>query len=119
MLSKLLSKPYLALLYSAFILFLCVIPSEELKDMETDDKTAHFLAFTGISFLWMFVDRHWLKVLIGGILFGIAIEFIQAALPESFHRSFDWYDALADGIGVCIGLFIYYPINLIMKKLEI
>jgi VanZ family protein len=54
-----------------------------------------------------------LIILIAAI-YGVAIEFWQAILPESFHRSFDWYDALADAVGGVIGYAIYLIYNKLM-----
>ncbi|AWW00676.1 VanZ family protein [Arcticibacterium luteifluviistationis] len=101
-------KPYLAVLYSLFILALCSMPSENLPGEDINDKLAHFVAFAGISFLWMWVSQGYLKVIVLSALFGLIIEFIQGALPASFHRSYDLMDALADGVGVLIGVGLYY-----------
>ncbi len=105
-------KPYLAVLFSFFILALCVMPSENLssKDVDINDKLAHFVAFAGISFLWMWVSISYLKVIILSALFGLVIEIIQGLLPESFHRSYDLMDALANSVGVLIGAVLYYVI---------
>jgi len=85
------------------------MPSNSLPKGEGfNDKTAHFIAFAGWAFCWQFAFKNYAKTLILGITYGILIEFWQGSLPISFHRGFDWYDALADGIGVLIGLFIYY-----------
>lgn len=101
-------KPYLAVLFSLFILVLCGMPSESLPGEDVNDKVAHFVAFAGISFLWMWVSENYLKVIILSALFGLVIEVIQGLLPESFHRSYDLMDALADGIGVFIGVVLYF-----------
>lgn len=102
------AKPYLAVLFSLLILGLCIIPSKELPEM--DDKVAHFVAFAGVSFLWMWVSKSHLKVIVLSTLFGLVIEIIQGLLPESFHRSYDLMDALADSVGVLIGAVLYYAI---------
>jgi VanZ family protein len=79
------------------------------------DKLNHLIAFAGFTFFWLFhVSRHWL-ILIIAVLYGIGIEFWQSILPESFHRGFEWYDALADSIGSLLGYFIY----LIFRKLNL
>jgi VanZ family protein len=40
------------------------------------------------------------------IFYGIAVEFIQANLPISFHRGADFLDVAADTLGVLVGLGI-------------
>jgi VanZ family protein len=106
---RLLENKYLAFAITFIIFVLCTMPSENLpKNEDFNDKTAHFIAFAGWAFCWQFAFKNYTKTLILGITYGILIEFWQGSLSISFHRGFDWYDALADGIGVLIGLFIYY-----------
>lgn len=111
---KFLENKYLAFAITLIIFVLCTMPSEKLPD--ADDKTAHFVAFAGWAFCWQFAFKNYSKTLIIGILYGILIEFWQGSLPTSFHRSFDWYDALADGVGVIIGLLINFLANKIIQK---
>lgn len=103
---RLLESKYLALGITLIIFILCTMPSGNLP--QANDKTAHFVAFAGWAFCWQFSFKNYIKTLFLGIFYGILIEFWQGILPESFHRGFDWYDALADGIGVAIGLIFYY-----------
>jgi VanZ family protein len=106
---RLLENKYVAFAITIIIFILCTIPSNNLpKGEDFNDKTAHFVAFAGWAFCWQFAFKSYTKTLVLGITYGILIEFWQGSLPISFHRGFDWYDALADGIGVLIGLFIYY-----------
>ncbi|AFK04159.1 VanZ family protein [Emticicia oligotrophica DSM 17448] len=104
--NKLLSNRYLAFCITLIIFILCSMPSEQLP--KGNDKSAHFIVFAGWAFCHQFVFRQYAKTLIIGILYGIFIEFWQGILPQSFHRNFDWYDALADSIGVLIGLLLYF-----------
>lgn len=106
---RFLENKYLAFGITLIIFVLCTMPSKNLPQSESfNDKNAHFVAFAGWAFCWQFAFKNYTKTLILGIIYGILIEFWQGSLPTSFHRSFDWYDALADGIGVIIGLFIFY-----------
>jgi VanZ family protein len=112
---RFLENKYLAFAVTLIIFVLCTMPSENLtKDI--NDKTAHFIAFAGWAFCWQFAFKSYPKTLILGIIYGILIEFWQGSLPISFHRSFDWYDALADGVGVVIGLiFAFFATKLFNK----
>ena len=107
-LNSLLSSRYTAILWTLIIFVLCSYPSDHLPTIENgNDKTLHFIAFAGFSFLWFFhSSKPWLIILLAA-LYGIGIEFWQSILPESFHRGFDWYDALADSIGGIIGYVIW------------
>ena len=106
-LNNLLNSKYTAIFWTVLIFVLCTLPSESLPTGQPNDKISHFVAFAGFTFFWFFhSSKYWLLILIAAI-YGISIEFWQAILPASFHRSFDWNDALADGIGGIIGLPIY------------
>ena len=107
----LLNSKYTAIFWTVLIFILCTLPSEHLP--KNNDKMSHFIAFAGFSFFWFFHSpKYWLIILLS-VIYGILIEFWQGSLPLSFHRSFDWFDALADAIGGLIGLLIY----LIFKRL--
>ncbi len=104
--NRLLANKYLAFAVTLFILIACSWPGKEMPPVfGFHDKIAHFLAFGVWAFCWQAAFGRYRQTLIAGILYGIFIEIVQGyILPESFHRSFDWYDALADSIGVLMGL---------------
>jgi VanZ family protein len=111
----LLNSKYTAIFWTILVFILCTIPSENLPTGQPNDKVSHFIAFAGFTFFWFFhTPKYWLLILISAI-YGIIIEFWQGSLPAHFHRSFDWYDALADTVGGVIGL----PIYLIFKRLSV
>lgn len=107
--NHLLSNKYLALTITLIILVLCSLPGEEVPLNKTiNDKTAHFLAFGVWAFCWQGAYSKYTQTLILGFLYGFMIECWQGyILPESFNRHFDWYDMLADGVGVLIGLGLW------------
>lgn len=97
----------IAIGYTILLFVLVSMPSEELPG-NVDDKTAHLVSFAILAFLWLSIASNNLVTILICIAFGLFIEFWQAILPESFHRSFDWYDALADAIGVGIGSLLFF-----------
>jgi VanZ family protein len=111
---RFLENKYLAFAITLIIFVLCTIPSEQLP--KGNDKTAHFVAFAGWAFYWQFAFKNYPKTLVLGILYGILIEFWQGSLPVSFHRGFDWYDALADGVGVIIGLVAAFFVRMFYRS---
>ena len=111
---KFLENKYLAFAITLIIFVLCTMPSEQLP--KGNDKTAHFVVFAGWAFCWQFTFKNFSKTLIFGIIYGILIEFWQGSLPISFHRGFDWFDSLADCIGVIIGLVMFYFVNKILSR---
>jgi VanZ family protein len=118
-LKALISSKYTAIFWSVLIFILCTVPSQSLPTGQPSDKVSHLLAFAGFSFFWFFHSmKYWLIILMS-IIYGIAIEFWQAILPESFHRGFDWYDALADVAGGIIGYFIYLIYKKIVTKYKL
>ncbi|KPM47132.1 VanZ family protein [Jiulongibacter sediminis] len=114
MIKTILNKPWLAFSYTLLVLILCIWPGDELPEtVGLYDKWSHFIAFAGVAFFWLWWRPKFLGVILLAILFGLIIEIIQGILPESFHRSFDWYDWLADSIGALIGL----PVYLLSKRI--
>ncbi len=112
-LNNLLNSKYTAIFWTVLIFALCTLPSESLPTGQPNDKISHFIAFAGFTFFWFFQSSKYWLILIVAVIYGIGVEFWQGSLPKHFHRSFDWKDALADGIGGIIGL----PIYLIFKRL--
>lgn len=116
-LNTLVSSKYTAILWTVIIFVLCSYPSNHLPTIY-DDKTLHFIAFAGFTFFWFFHSSNpWLIILMA-TLYGISIEFWQAILPKSFHRGFDWYDAIADAVGGIIGMLIYLIYNRLISYLN-
>jgi VanZ family protein len=115
-LNALVSSKYTAILWTVIIFFLCSYPSGHLPTIN-NDKTLHFIAFAGFSFFWFFhSSKPWLIILLAAF-YGISIEFWQAILPNSFHRGFDWYDALADSVGGVIGYIIWLVYRRLIRYL--
>lgn len=109
----LLNSKYTAIFWTVLIFVLCTIPSERLPDGQPNDKMSHFIAFAGFTFFWFFHNSKYRLIILLSALYGIFIEFWQGNLPVSYHRSFDWFDALSDTIGGITGL----PIYLTFKRL--
>jgi len=104
-----LKKPYLAILLTLFVATICFIPSDTVPetDLPFFDKTVHFLAFAALGFSWLgFIPSYWF-VFICLSLFAYLVEIVQKLLPAGFNRSFDYYDILADVIGIVIGFGCY------------
>lgn len=110
---QIIQSKYTAIFWTALIFFLCTIPSHKLPTEQPNDKVNHFIAFAGFTFFWFFQNSKYVLIILIAVIYGILIEFWQASLPPSFHRGFDWYDAVADGVGGIIGL----PIYLVYRKL--
>ena len=98
-----------AILWTLLILLACSWPGRDLPAAPVVgfDKIVHIGLFTGWSFLWLVaLPGRGTWVVLTGIAYGIFLEFYQQWLP--FDRSFDWWDAAADGLGVLIGYLLYY-----------
>jgi len=110
--TTLLNSKYPSIIWTMLIFVLCTMPSKNIPlPSSLSDKSNHLIAFAGFTFFWLFqTSRYWLIFIIA-VLYGIGIEFWQAILPESFHRGFEWYDALADSIGGVLGIIIYLIFN--------
>src|SRR5690625_3010730 len=98
-----------AVIWTAVILILTLMPSSDVPDTVLSripyfDKFVHFGIFAGFVFLWGIGYRHkdkkiqlvfLARIILVAVLLGLAIELLQKELV-SLHRSFDWWDWLAD-----------------------
>ena len=119
---RILKKPYIAILVTAVACFLMFSPAPK-DDFEIpgfldflNDKMVHCIMFLGMSFLW---KRYLYKVQLLPLflfLFAILTEVIQYLLPESFSRSFEFNDILADSAGIVLGLFCSWLFDKILKR---
>jgi VanZ family protein len=111
------NKTLFKVLFTAWFIIsfgLFVMPSEHInKTVNMSDKVAHILVFAAGMFCLTFTQKNqklvqnalWL------IFYGIAVEFIQANLPISFHRGAELLDAVADTFGVLIGFGVVKTIR--------
>ncbi len=79
-------------------------PPVQLDLPRNSDKVQHFLAYgvLAAAAVQLFADRHWRRSGLGLVLLGVALEFAQGALTD--NRQADPWDALANAIGVLMGL---------------
>ncbi|GAO41801.1 hypothetical protein FPE01S_01_08150 [Flavihumibacter petaseus NBRC 106054] len=90
------------------------MPKEDIRLFPHFDKVVHFGFYFLIVFTWCFYlfvngeysprqKRNWgIFITVLAILDGIAVEFLQRS--DFIQRDFDWFDALADGIGAICAL---------------
>lgn len=96
-------------LWSAAVLVVVVgslTPPVVLELPRNSDKVQHFLAYglLAASAVQLFADRQWRRVGLGLVLLGVALEFAQGALTD--NRQADPWDALANSVGVLLGLAV-------------
>lgn len=99
----------IAVAWTVFILVACLLPADELPNLESlplsSDKWVHLLLFLGFGVSWMVAAPTRVRAItVGGILLALGTETGQRLLP--INRSGDPYDALADLIGLAIGVGI-------------
>jgi VanZ family protein len=86
------------------ITVVCLVPSQELPKLGISDRTEHFLAFGAVAFWFGSImvrrDLPWVGLAVVG--FGGLIEIAQGAMGLGRHA--DWYDMLADTLGVLVGM---------------
>lgn len=95
----------LALGWTLAILIGCSIPGDDLPSsiLLSFDKLAHLLAFVGFGWLWLRAYPDAARtILIAGLLFAVGTEVYQHLMPIGRH--FDPLDALADAVGLLLGL---------------
>ena len=98
-------------LVSSYVL--AVIPQEMAPEIgDLSDKTLHFIAFAVLTlFLKLAYPIRWWKGVLYLLGYAFFIEFSQYFTP---NRCAEWWDIVADGIGIVLGLFLYAA----YKKLE-
>ncbi|ULQ51203.1 VanZ family protein [Flavihumibacter fluvii] len=116
-----LRKKFLPYIWLVILHILLLIPMAGSKEQELTfvpqlDKMVHTGLYAILTALWTLMiyqnkslnkqqKTNWTIVLvILAIGDGIAIEFLQKT--PWIHRDFDWFDAVADGIGAISGIFI-------------
>ena len=106
----------IAILYSLAILFLSLVNLQkvEIIKLEASDKIYHAGCYCLMVLLWSLFTKsksHSYNLKIKSILFvsislfGIIIEYLQLYLTN--YRAFDWWDVLANCIGVFVGILIF------------
>ena len=81
-------------------------PSLDVISFTQVDKLAHFLMFFITMMLFMYVSKKWLVSAVSLLLLALVLEWIQ--MNYIINRSFDWFDWIADGIGIVL-CFLLLP----------
>ena len=71
------------------------------------DKLFHFLMFFFTMMWFMYITKNWLASAFSLIILGLVLEWMQ--MNYIINRSFDWFDWIADGVGILI-CFLLLPI---------
>lgn len=81
-----------------------LLPSLPDVSAGVSDKFMHFAAYGALAFLFMGAvgRRRWLRITLGLLALGAAIELAQATLTGT--RSGEWLDMAANAAGVAAGL---------------
>ena len=81
-------------------------PSLDVISFTLADKLAHFLMFFFTMMWFMYVSKKWLVSAVSLLLLALVLEWIQ--MNYIINRSFDWFDWIADGIGIVL-CFLLLP----------
>ena len=95
----------LAILWTVAIVVACLVPGQGLPSVHvvSFDKLIHVVLFVGFGLLWTRAAPHLqTRILVAGVVLGIATEVAQGLLPV--NRSADVFDAVADAVGLVIGV---------------
>ena len=82
-------------------------PSSDVISFTQVDKLAHFLMFFFTMMWFMYVSKKWLVSAVSLLLLALVLEWIQ--MNYIINRSFDWFDLIADGIGIVL-CFLLLPV---------
>jgi VanZ family protein len=111
------------IIWTALIVFLSVLPSEDIKDIDLPyfDKVGHFFLYASWSFLIIFSltkdyfsKSRKLKIYLGtfiaAIMIGILLEFVQKYFTED--RNFDFLDIVSNLLGALFGIIIFLSLKI-------
>ena len=79
-------------------------PSLNVISFTLVDKLAHFFMFFFTMMWFMYVSKKWLVTAVSLIFLALVLELIQ--MNYIINRSFDWFDWIADGIGIVLCFFL-------------
>ena len=82
-------------------------PSLDVISFTHVDKLAHFFMFFFTMMWFMYVSKKWLVTAVSLLLLALVLELIQ--MNYIINRSFDWFDWIADGIGIVL-CFLLLPV---------
>ncbi len=111
----------ITILITISVVVISIVPTDSIQvsvKTKGTDKIAHVLMYFILTFFWLltfnlsFKKRNFNTLLLITIaIFGMFIEILQETITES--REFDWYDGLANTLGVLIA-FVFF--NILHRK---
>jgi VanZ family protein len=119
-------KPKLWLGVWIFGWLLCVVlsmitPPDVSLDVENSDKIGHFLAYGTLSAWAVMIfqaKRAWFFSALSLICLGVVMEFAQGNFTN--NRMMDWHDAIANTVGVALGLCMsFLPLQTLLQKIDL
>lgn len=104
-------------LYAVAVIVLSLMPGKDVPLDSISDKYRHAAAYGVLAMLVSasFLGARWWTTLLAFLVvsgFGLTIEFVQ----PSFHRSFDYGDALANSIGAALGCGLLILVRLLAGR---
>ena len=95
----------LIVLFLAILHFITPPEVATLDSLMQVDKLIHFLMFflTTSWFALIYGDKHKIILISSLVFYGLFLELMQ--MQFFIFRSFEWFDWLADSIGVIVGFF--------------
>ena len=113
---------FTAILYTIVLVIVSLINIEELPRVgfSFDDKIIHFIAYFVLAVLWITYYKSYSIKRILGVVFllmmclGIVLELIQHQLNP--NRIYDFYDLLANCLGVIFGTLIVANLKILKLK---
>jgi len=110
----------LAIALTIFIAITSLVSFKEMKTIAIGisnfDKIVHFLSYFLLTLSWFFATQEIIKkakhkvILLAGLIsYGIIIEALQGGMTT--HRQADFYDILANSIGVFLAAILFPRLN--------
>ena len=108
-----------AILWSAFIFYVSLLPGKKIETFQVNDKLAHIGVYwlLGVFMLFPLLKKIKIKYLfavLGYVFFmGLGIEYLQENYCSNRH--FDWWDVVANFSGALIAVVMIFSYSIYRK----
>lgn len=100
---------YIAIIITIIIAYLSLIKvGKQPISIKYLDKIEHSIAYFTLTLSWLFALKNKVKItliIIGCVLYGTLIEVLQGTITS--YRTADFYDIIANSVGILIALFVF------------
>jgi VanZ family protein len=104
-------------LATAFLLYMCLAPSDDLPKVNLWDKEEHALSWFVLAATGLLLSpRRPRGIALFSFGLGVFVEVAQGLM--GFGRDADWHDVAADSIGIVVAFVGYFAVLLLARPMR-